>query len=162
MLIKQAELFWGLSHDFTKHVMEKAEKESHEHGQFLFYEGEPASYFFVLIKGRVKLKVGERGNVVFTVNHPGESFGWSSLVDRDVYSASAQCVEPTTVMKIRNKDITEMLSQYPSDGLVFMRRLAALLGQRLLQSYDLMVSSLQSGKHQSYGTGQVQEMMVEE
>ena len=162
MMIKQAELFWGLGHEFTKMVMEKAEKETHESGHFLFYEGQPAAYFYVLIKGRVKLRIGERGNVVFTVNHAGESFGWSSLVDRDVYSASGECVEHTTVMKISSTAITEMLGEYPKDGLVFMRRLAALLGQRLLQSYDLMVSSLRSGKHQSYGTGQVQEMMVEE
>lgn len=162
MLIKQGELFWGLSHEFVKKVMANVEKESFDKGHFIFSESEPAIYFYTLIKGRVKLRVGKDRISVFTVNHAGESFGWSSLVARDVYSASAECMEPTTVTKVDREVFGEILSEYSNDGLVFMKRLAALLGQRLLWSYEMMHSSMKVGDHRSFGTGQVSETVAEE
>ena len=119
MFVKQAELFWGLSHDFVKSVMEKFEKESVDSGHYLFFEGEPALDFYTLISGRVKLKVGEAGRSVFIISHAGESFGWSSLVDREIYSASAECKEPTMVIKINRDVFWDICTEYPSDGLVF-------------------------------------------
>ncbi|MDF1590505.1 MAG: Crp/Fnr family transcriptional regulator [Desulfobacterales bacterium] len=162
MFIKQAELFWNLSHEFVKKVMDKVEKESFDKGHLIFSEGDPAIYFYTLIKGRVKLRVGKAGISVFIVNHAGDSFGWSSLVARDVYSASAECIEPTTVIKVNRKVLEEIISEYPNDGLVFMKRLAALLGQRLLWSYEMVSSSMKAGDHRSFGTGQVLETIAEE
>jgi CRP-like cAMP-binding protein len=162
MFVKQAELFWGLSHEFVKNVMSKVEKESFGTGHVLFSEGEPAVYFYTLIRGRVKLSVGKAGISIFTANHAGESFGWSSLVGREVYSASAECMEPTTVVKIGGKVFWEILSGNPSDGLVFMKRLAGLLGQRLLWSYELVRSSIKVGEHYLSGTGQLLGTIAEE
>jgi len=162
MFIKQAELFWGLGHEFVKKVMDKVEKDSFKAGHIIFSEGEPAIYFYTLIKGSVQLKFGKAQLSVFTVNHAGESFGWSSMVDRDVYSAKAECVEPTSVIKIDRQIFWEILAEYPNDGLVFMKRLAALLGQRLLWSYEMVRSSMLSGEHLSFGTGQVLETAAEE
>ena len=162
MFIKQADLFWNLSHKFVTKVMDKVERESYDTGQFIFSEGIPASYFYTLIKGRVKLRFGKNGISVFTVNHAGESFGWSSIVNRDMYSASAECMEPTTVIRIERETFWKILSEYPDDGLVFMKRLATLLGQRLLWSYEMVSSSMKVGNHISFGTGQVLESGMEE
>ena len=67
-------------------LMDTAVKESFDSGEHIFSEGASASHFYILISGRVKLMVGEEGRSVFTVSQAGELFGWSSLVDRDVYS----------------------------------------------------------------------------
>lgn len=162
MFVKQADLFWGLSHDFVKKVMEKYEKENVAAGEFLFSEGDPAVYFYTLIKGHVKLRLGKTGVSVFTINHAGESFGWSSLVARDTYSAAAECIEPTTVIKIDRKVLMQILGEYPDDGFVFMKRLAALLGNRLLMSYEMISSLMKLGSQPSFGTGQVLETAAEE
>ena len=162
MFIKQTDLFWSLSHEFVKKVMDRVEKESYETGQFIFSEGEPAIYFYTLIKGRVKLRFGKTGISVFTVNHAGESFGWSSIVNRDMYSASAECIEPTTAIKIDREIFWKILTEYPNDGLVFMKRLATLLGQRLLWSYEMVSSSMKVNNQISFGTGQVLETAAEE
>ncbi|MEW6673959.1 MAG: Crp/Fnr family transcriptional regulator [Thermodesulfobacteriota bacterium] len=162
MFIKQAELFWNLSHEFVKKIMEKVEKESFGKGHVIFSEGDPAIYFYSLIRGRVSLRIGKAGISVFTVNHAGDSFGWSSLVARDAYSASAECMEPTTVIRINRKAIEEILSEHPGDGLVFMKRLAALLGQRLLWSYEIVSASMQAGEYRTFGTGQIIETVAEE
>lgn len=162
MFIKQAEIFWNLSHEFVKKVLDNSEKASFGTNHFIFSEGDPATYFYTLIKGCVRLRVGKAGLTDFTVNHAGESFGWSSLVARDAYSASAECLEPTTVLKIGKEVFGEIISEYPNDGLVFMKRLAALLGQRLLWSYETMTSPMEAVDYRLPGTGQLIEMVAEE
>ena len=157
MFVKQSELFWDLGHGFVKEVVEQTEKESVAKGYILFFEGEPATHFYTLIKGSVRLKIGESGRDVFVLNRTGESFGWSSLVGRKHYSATAECMAPTSVLKVHYQDFETICEKYPLDGRIFMKRLAGLLGQRLLRSYEMMASSLRTDEV-AYGTGQVQEM----
>lgn len=162
MLLKQADLFWGLGKAFVKQVLEKAEKETHPAGTILFAEGEKATHFYTLIKGRISLGIGASGRTVFLINRAGESFGWSSLVDRDVYSATAECLEPTTIIKFDRESFSQTLLEYPSDGLGLMKRLAAMLGYRLLKSYEALSSKNREEASRSYGTGQMQELAPEE
>jgi CRP-like cAMP-binding protein len=162
MFIKQAELFWGLSHKFIKSVMDKGQKETFDTGYLLFSEGDPARRFYTLITGRVKLSVGDENRTVFTVSRAGESFGWSSLVGRDVYSATARCSEPTTVIRIDCEDFWNICTRQPDDGMMFMKRLAALLGHRLVNSYDFAQGGAESREHHAIGSGQVAGMTTEE
>jgi CRP-like cAMP-binding protein len=157
MFVKQSELFWDLGHSFVKEVVEKFEKETVAKGYILFFEGEPATHFYTLIKGSVRLKIGQSGPDVFVLNHTGESFGWSSLVGRERYSATAECLAPTSVVRIDSQDFEKICEKHPLDGRIFMKRLAALLGQRLIRSYEMTASSMR-GDEMVYGTGQVQEM----
>lgn len=162
MFIKQSELFRNLGHDFVKEVMENSEKESMASGYVLFFEGQAATHFYTLIKGSVRLMAGETGRSVFMLNHTGESFGWSSLVGRDTYSATAETMTPASVVKIDRDAFERTCKKYPEDGMLFMKHLAALLGRRLLRGYDMVEASLGSDEYRVYGTGQVQEMAIEE
>lgn len=157
MLLKQADLFFGLSNDFVEHVMARAEKKVFDKGQFIFHEGQAAQHFYTLVEGCVKLRMGISGGCVFIINHLGESFGWSSIVMREEYSASAECSEPTTVMEFDRDNLSEILMNYPTDGLVFMKQLAAMLGQRLIYSYRMANSALGASEHQSHGSGDLME-----
>jgi len=159
MLLKQAELFWGLSHEFVEQVMANVTKETHPGKTVLFETGAPADYFYTLIKGCIKLTIGQTGRMVFVVNHAGESFGWSSLVDRDTYSATAECAEDTTVLKIERTRLDKVLSSYPTDAVQFMKRLAGMLGRRLLQSYETIQSFHEAGETPTDGTGQIPESL---
>jgi CRP-like cAMP-binding protein len=157
MFVKQSELFWNLGHGFVKEVIEKSDRESVGRGYILFFEGQPATHFYTLIKGSVRLRVGGSGRDVFVLNHTGESFGWSSLVGRERYSATAECLAPTSVIRVHYEDFEQICEKYPLDGRIFMKRLAGLLGQRLIRSYEMMASTMRADEV-VYGTGQVQEM----
>jgi CRP-like cAMP-binding protein len=162
MFIKQSELFWDLGHDFVKEIMEEAEKESMARGYVLYFEGQPASHFYFLIKGRVQLKVGQDGMSVFMLNHPGECFGWSSLAGREKYSTTTECLADTSVFKIDRRAFDRACRRYPQDGLMFMKRLAALLTGRLVQAYEMMNACMRREDYRLYGTGQVQETAAEQ
>jgi len=95
--------------------------------------------------------------MVFVVSRAGESFGWSSLVDRNEYSASAECTDTTTVVKIKRARLETICSKFPHDGYIFMKRVAGMLGRRLLTSYGMSLSLQQAAEATSHGTDQIVE-----
>lgn len=155
MYFKQADIFWGMSKDFVAEIMKLATTESHKEGKLLFRAGSPANHFYILIKGHVKLTLGENGQVVYVVNKAGEAFGWSSLIGREVYSAAAECSSPTNLLKFERQELQKVLENDPENGLIFFKRLAMILGNRLLQSYDMISSAVRAELTTSFGTGQV-------
>lgn len=160
MYVPQADLFHGMSRDFVKEMMDIATKETYDKGTFLFRQGEPADHFYVFLKGHVRLSLGEVGQVVHMVSRGGEAFGWSSLVDREIYSASAECTEPTTLLKMNARELRNITEKYPDNGVIFFRRLAATLGKRLVQSYAMMSAASQAHISPSYGAGDLMESLT--
>lgn len=155
MYIKQKELFAGLDKKFVKEIIEMTEKKNYAAGDIVFREGNHASRFYVLIKGRVQLTVGEARQVAFTANHAGEAFGWSSLLGRSVYAASAECEEPTALYRMDRVRFKMILDKDPANGMILMTRLAQLLGHRLHEAYKVI--GARADVSTSYGTGQVTE-----
>jgi len=135
MFIRQSELLMGTSMDFIKKFMDISQMVSHPKGDVLFREKDPARHFYVLLNGRVKLGVGESGQMVYDVRQNGEAFGWSSLIGRERYSASAECIEATKLLKTDSEKLKKELEKDPANGLVFFKQLAATLGNRLLEIY---------------------------
>jgi len=101
----------------------------------LFHEGDPAQHFYVLLKGRVKLSLGEKGPVVYMVRQPGEIIGWSGLIGRDCYSASGECMQKTSLLKFNRDVFLDILKKYPRNEALLFKRLAEMLGNRLLELY---------------------------
>ena len=161
MYLKQSDLFLNLDHDFVKTVMDQSFKQKHEAGDILFREGDPARYFYTLTKGRIRLIVGDSGQVVHMVSHAGECFGWSALLDREVYSALAECREPSELMLIEAERFTQIIDDDPVNGVLFMKHLAGMLGNRLLQNYRMASSMLSADTARSFGTGQVSESIAD-
>ena len=155
MYLKQKDIFWAMAKDFVKEIMGISVTESHKEGELLFREGDPANTFYVLLKGRVKLSLGETGQIVYIVSNAGEAFGWSSLIDREGFSASAECMAPTKLLKFDNEKLQKILEEDPTNSLILFKRLAELLGNRLLQSYTIISSAFRAEISPSYGTGQV-------
>ena len=157
MYIQQSDVLRGLGKEFVKYVMDLAHKEDHKRGFLLFREGDRANHFFILLKGRVNIALGETGHTVYTVDHPGEAFGLSSLIGRERYIASAECREPTKLLKFSAKEFEKRIEADPVNGLAFFRRLAGVLGARLFQSFQMISGTPQPESSMSYGTGQVME-----
>ena len=102
------------------------------------------------------MSIGSTGRMVHVVNRAGESFGWSSLVGRDTYSATARCRMPTQLLQIDRAHFDRILERFPADGMRVFKRLAGLLGGRLLNTYELLSERLPVEAYISEGTGQLQ------
>jgi CRP-like cAMP-binding protein len=136
--------------------------EFYEQGDLLFQQGDLANQFYILLKGRKKLILGETGRSVYIVSHAGEAFGWSSLIDRETYTASAECMTPVRLLRFDREKVLKILEEDPANGLVFFKRLAGILGNRLLHSYKVIFTALQTEVSPSFGTGQVMDTTVSE
>jgi CRP-like cAMP-binding protein len=154
MQMYQKDLLWDLDKAFVEKIINIAEKESHQKGDVLFREGDDASHFYILTKGHVRLNTGKTGSSVYIINHPGEVFGWSSVVGMEKYSATAECVEATSLSKINGRELAALLDKDPANGMIFFKKISGALGNRLLHIYQF-VSPAEDAV--SYGTGQVQD-----
>ena len=155
MYFKQGDIFWGMDKDFVAQIMKLTVPESYNPGDIVFRIGDSAEQFYVLTKGQIKLSLGDAGHVVYLVSKAGEAFGWSSLIGRDAYSATAECLSATNLLKINGAQLQKILAKDSDNGLIFFKRLAGILGNRLLQSYQMISSAMQPETSLSFGTGQV-------
>lgn len=158
MYLKQRDLFGSLNKDFVSEIMNCAETESYPAGDFLFHEGDPAAWLFILLKGSVKLRLGQTGRAVYVVSHAGEVFGWSSLVGRSSYSASAQCMSPTKLLRFDKNRLQAVIEKDAAGSATLFQNLSAILGGRLLRSYELNTWAAGDEGYASIGTGQVMEV----
>lgn len=154
MYFKQSDLLWGLDKHFIQKFIDTSMKETHPKGFKLFKEGELADFFFILVKGSISLSLGDQGKTVYLVNHAGEAFGWSGLVGLSNYSASAEFLEESTVLRFEKDFVKEVTEDDPVNGMEFYKRLARILGNRLIHSYHYEADTVPEGLEKSFGTGQ--------
>jgi CRP/FNR family cyclic AMP-dependent transcriptional regulator len=154
MYFKQSDLLWGLDKHFIQEFIETSMKETHPKGFMLFEEGDPADFFFILVKGSIRLKLGKPGRTTYLINHAGEAFGWSGLVGLQKYSTSAEFLKESMVMRFAKEFVQEITEDNPLNGMKFYRRLARMLGDRLIHSYHHETYTIPDGLNYSFGTGQ--------
>ena len=158
MYFQQRDLFGSLDRDFVKEIMDIAESHSHEAGDMLFHEGDPADWLYVLLKGRIKLSLGKTGRVVYIVSKAGEMFGWSSLVGRTSYSASGECMSATGLLRFDKKKLEKIIKKDAVNSVTLFKSLAATLGERLIRSYATDFAAAGDEAYAHIGTGQVQDV----
>ena len=90
----------------------------------------------------------------YTLSREGEIFGWSSMVDRECYTANGQCVIPTKAVKIHKDKLNQVFQKYPIDGMIFFKGLAGAVAQGLIDNYNAFLSQ-GSQKDDTYGSRQV-------
>jgi CRP/FNR family cyclic AMP-dependent transcriptional regulator len=138
MIIEKANLFAGMGPRILDEINKGTVEESHEAGAFIFRQGDPAENLYVLLEGRIRLSLVEHGDTALMVTNPGDAFGWSSLMERDVYSTSAECLTPARIGKIRREVLAQIMEQDCASALIFYKRLAQLISRRLLNCYKLL------------------------
>jgi CRP/FNR family transcriptional regulator, cyclic AMP receptor protein len=140
MYLETAYLFQGVSEETRGKILEAGKEESHAPGAFIFRKGEPANNFFILSEGRVRLSVGHGELLAYVASDAGDALGWSSLVENQTYTASAECLVPVKVLKIENQRLDQILRNDCASGLAFYKHLAALIGRRLTKSHQAALS----------------------
>ena len=105
---------------------------------YIFFEGDPASWLGIVLEGRVKMiKHSEAGkDVVLNLIAPGEMLGEVAAFNGEPYPATAQAMEPTVMASIHQDDYLRLLKQYPALAL----RVIEEQGRRLREAQDMIKS----------------------
>ena len=136
----QGQLFEGVTEVTRERILASARDASFAPGEFIFRQGEPARHFFILGEGRVRLTLGQGELLAYVASSPSELIGWSSLVENEGYTASAECLGPVKVLMIKKQRLDEILREDPASGMAFYKNLATIIGRRLVKSYQATLS----------------------
>ena len=152
MYIKQSDSLWGLDNHFIKEFIASSMKKTHPKGYKLFNVGDSADFFFIMMKGSIRLSLCKQNKTTYLVEHAGEAFGWSGLVGMPKYSASAECIEESMVMIFTKEFVRDITDADPVNGMRFYRRLARMLGNRWIHSYHYKTDGMADGSKYAFGT----------
>ncbi|MFO7985518.1 MAG: Crp/Fnr family transcriptional regulator [Desulfatiglandaceae bacterium] len=99
----------------------------------VYEKGDPAEYFYMLLKGKMILEVEASEGLMISLGalKPGYSFGWSSLFPGSEYSSYAVCVESCEIMAIPGDKFLELLDKDHTIGYKFMSTVVSILKRRL-------------------------------
>jgi CRP/FNR family cyclic AMP-dependent transcriptional regulator len=93
-------------------------------GKVLTREGDQGGEFFVVIDGKARVMVGDRGRV--SALGPGASFGEMSLLDRGPRSATVEAETDMQLLVLDARSFSSLLNEVPS---VARKVLAAMAGR---------------------------------
>src|SRR6266498_24432 len=111
-------------------LVKKGIPRSIEEGEFFFFQGDPATYFYVLVKGKAKLlqsnQSGQQVNLR-TINE-WQMFGALGAVrDNALYPATAQALEPSAALAIESSFLKEMVESRPNLNINLMQLMTSYI-----------------------------------
>ena len=114
--LRRVSVFKDATDEDLKLFAEKGILRSIEEGEFFFFQGDPAAYFYVLIEGRAKLlqtnTTGQQVNLR-TIT-AWQMFGALGAVrENATYPATAEALEPCTALAIESSFLHKMLETRP-------------------------------------------------
>ncbi len=101
--------------------------------EYVFRENEPANNFYMIKKGRVVLEHSVVHKVAVTVGAvlPGDSFGWSSIINDENYTINAFCTEPSEIYVVNGQEIISILDSDHTMGYQMMKKIMDVIRRRL-------------------------------
>ena len=94
----------------------------------VFSQGDPATAFFLLAEGRVKVFKGFRDGRTATIRHvePGETFG-ESVLFHDVYPSSTETMDDCRLYRFDTAEFRALLLEHPPLALSVLGAMARLM-----------------------------------
>jgi CRP-like cAMP-binding protein len=132
-IVKEHPFFAGMQNAFCELVCGCAKNVRFEAGQYLFHEGEPADWFYLLRHGRVAFQVTApgRGAVTFQTIAEGEIVGLSWLIPPYRWTYDAKAIEPIRAIALNASCLRQKCEADHDLGYEMMKRFMPVLIQRL-------------------------------
>src|SRR3989304_8510169 len=128
-LLRENSVFRGVPVKGMEGLLPVPRAERHRPREFIFMEGDPSFWLYIVQSGRVKILKHSRAgkDVVLELLGPGEIFGGVAVLEKRPYPATAQAMETTDVLKIPRAPLLPLSQRYPS----IVREMALMIGRRL-------------------------------
>lgn len=133
--IEESDLFKGVRPEFLNEIGKIGEIKHFKKDAIICKTNEKAKYIYQLVEGQIDIMLAEKEIIHFTVNRPGEIFGWSALVEPYIYTATARSKTESRVVRMSRDSLEKIIIRYPTDGLAILRHLTSIISQRLRHAY---------------------------
>lgn len=145
-VLKEFGLFEGLDDSELAKIADICHERIRNEGDLFFVQGRKAAGLHLCRSGKVDVlvRVYEPWGMEVTIHKvkPGETFGWSALVEPNIYTASAECEGKVEALYIKGSDLLNLFEENPHIGYMVMRNLSALVSSRLTETREKLAKEL--------------------
>lgn len=113
--LKKCEIFSGLTGKELSGISALFEERRIKKDEYIFMEEDPSGWFYILSSGRVKIvKHSQSGkDIILEIISPGDVFGGVAVLDKKPFPASAQAMEPVSVVRISRRNLFDLMEEHP-------------------------------------------------
>jgi len=138
-LLKTVPVFRDLNIEELQFIHKATKQIGYKDSELIFQEGEPANFFYVVIAGKVQLKLSVtiyNSSELLTIDSIGkkELFGWSAFVKPQKYTLSAYADGKVKLIKLDSQKIITYCSSDPVLGYKLMTNLSNVISSRFSKS----------------------------
>ena len=132
-ILEHQPFFNDLDSKFIKFIEDAASIEELDSHDYLFYEGDPAHHFYLIMEGLIGIQVfaGESGFVNIEKLGSGQMIGWSWLLPPYAWFFSGEVLEPSRVIKFDGEKLRRICENDHEFGYEMAKRLTTVATQRL-------------------------------
>jgi len=141
-ILKKVPFFQDLSQSELSQICRSFTQREFKRGQYLFWEGDPANWLYVIKEGKVKIiKHSTSGKeMVLEIVTPGDICGGGAIFS-ETHPASAKAAERTITFSISKQSLFGLLAKYQS----LAQGIIVYLGEKLMKAHE-MIMALASSK----------------
>ncbi len=142
--LKQFVMLGYLSDDMLTKLLPIAEMIIFDENEIIFKQGDKADRLFLLKKGIVLLehRITDKITVTMSSIKPMYSFGWSAMLDDDLYSSDAICTDPCDVYAFKASRLKKIMEEDHSLGFIISQRLLHVIKKRYDARTEQMVKTI--------------------
>ena len=151
MIVNEIDLFKGIDPAIMEEIVNICSEQKHTKDSVLFKKGDVADCLYILEEGNIKLVIENGGSITYSLSDPGEVFGWASMLESGLRTASGVCATDLKVVRIEKKKLDSIFNTHPEVGLMVLKRLAKVISERLSNAYRDLLSARGLDTTPSYG-----------
>ncbi len=129
--LRDAGLFSGVDARTVSRVARQGTLRSYAPGEVIIRQGDAASAFYLILKGRVAVAQEANGQVnQLGTQEPGSFFGEMALIEDHPRTASVTAIEPTECFLMVAWEFTALMHEHPSVTEALLRELITRIHRR--------------------------------
>jgi CRP-like cAMP-binding protein len=144
-MLAKVPLFVGLDATVLTDVLANARPRRVPAGGFYFHENDPATHFYVLTQGRLKITqlTPEGHQVIHMILTGGEPFGGVAALGEGTYPITAEAVEECLALSWDARSMAALMRRYPDIAINTARFLARRFHELQVQHRQLMTERVE-------------------
>lgn len=142
--LQGVDVFAGLSDQELEPIAKACRQRVYQAGERCATQGEATDELRIVNRGKVaiemRIEVAPYAQTLgLTTLTRGNVFAWSALVEPNVLTASARCIEKAQIICVKASDLQWIFKERPSIERVVMKNLAMIISYRLRDTRNQLV-----------------------
>jgi len=129
-------VFKRMSPDELEKIANISETVTINSGDALFKEGDRSDYLYLILSGRVSLRMSIPNQKQFVIStlEPGEEAGWSAMRENKPYTAAGYAVGDVEAIRVSGEKLVHLFQENPGMGYATYRGLLGVVADRVKEA----------------------------